>query len=137
MSDDEFQAKLRSVFDIADVDGSGAVSTSEMASMTASTGLTFTSQQLAAMMSEADTNGNGDMDFAEFTKVIKTRLKGASSDGVGECRRGSCASNFGLTPPATVPRSVADMRACACELSSAQVLFWIRRGAPLATWVTS
>jgi len=83
MSDNEFQAKLRSVFDIADVDGSGAVSTSEMASMTASTGLTFTSQQLAAMMSEADTNGNGDMDFAEFTKVIKTRLKGASSDGVG------------------------------------------------------
>ena len=92
MSDDELQAKLRSVFDKADVDGSGAVSTSEMTSMTASMGLTLTSKQLAAMMSEADTNGNGDMDFAEFTKVIQTRLKGASNDGVGESRRGSCGS---------------------------------------------
>ena len=92
MSDDELQAKLRSVFDKADVDGSGAVSTSEMASMTASMGMSLSSEQLAAIMSEADTSGNGDMDFAEFTKVIKTRLKGASNDGVGESRRGSCAS---------------------------------------------
>ena len=91
MSDDELQAKLRSVFDKADVDGSGAVSTSEMASMTASMGMSLSSEQLAAIMSEADTSGNGDMDFAEFTKVIKTRLKGASNDGVGESRRGSCS----------------------------------------------
>lgn len=115
----EFQAQLRAVFNEFDADGSGSVDTAEIQAMTAKLGMTFSTEEIEAMVRDADTNGNGVLEFDEFEQVIKAHLgKGASANGLGACRSRSraCRSRSRAHPrPAMSPRSVGSRaRVCAC-----------------------
>ena len=115
----EFQAQLRAVFHEFDADGSGSVDTAEIQAMTAKLGMTFSTEEIEAMVRDADTNGNGVLEFDEFEQVIKAHLgKGASANGLGACRSRSraCRSRSRAHPrPAMSPRSVGSRaRVCAC-----------------------
>jgi Ca2+-binding EF-hand superfamily protein len=88
----DFQAQLRAVFNEFDADGSGSVDTAEIQAMTAKLGMTFSTEEIEAMVRDADTNGNGVLEFDEFEQVIKAHLgKGASANGLGACRSRSRA----------------------------------------------
>ena len=113
----EFQAQLRAVFDEFDTDGSGSVDTAEIQAMTAKLGMTFSTEEIEAMVRDADTNGNGVLEFDEFEQVIKAHLgKGASANELGACRSRSHACRSRAHPrPAMTPRSVGSRaRVCAC-----------------------
>ena len=115
----EFQAQLRAVFNEFDADGSGSVDTAEIQAMTAKLGMTFSTEEIEAMVRDADTNGNGVLEFDEFEQVIKAHLgKGASANGLGACRSRSraCRSRSRVHPrPAMSPRSAGSRaRVCAC-----------------------
>ena len=68
-------AALRAIFDKFDLDRSGSVSTSEMAAMTRMLKMDLSPAALKQLMKEADGNGNGEIEFREFTGAIKRQLK--------------------------------------------------------------
>lgn len=87
IKNEEFQAQLRAVFNEFDADGSGSVDTAEIQAMTAKLAMTFSTEEIEAMVRDADSNGNGVLEFDEFEQVIKAHLgKGASANGLGACR---------------------------------------------------
>ncbi|PVD26762.1 hypothetical protein C0Q70_14440 [Pomacea canaliculata] len=60
----------RQTFDMFDKDRSGGVSLKELGDILKATGLDVSSEQLSRLISKYDTNGDGDIDFEEFTRLI-------------------------------------------------------------------
>ena len=73
---------LRRVFDSFDADGSGAVSVEEMAAMVKRLNLKLTPAQVKKLVADADPNGSGEIDFKEFTVVLRKQLK--EGGGLGD-----------------------------------------------------
>ena len=65
MGESELRGKLRPVFDRFDLDGSGAVSSSEMSAIINHLGMQVTPAQLSTLMTEADPDSSGEIDFDE------------------------------------------------------------------------
>lgn len=57
---------LRNMFDMFDRDGNGYISAVELAYSMAKLGHALTAEELIGMMEEADTDGDGQIDFQEF-----------------------------------------------------------------------
>jgi len=73
------EIELRKVFDAFDADGSGAVDSPELEQMARSLGILLDEASLAAMIKEADLDGNNEIDFDEFVTFMKKMHEGVSS----------------------------------------------------------
>lgn len=71
----ETRTKLRQVFDKFDEDHSGAVSTFEMRSMIAQLDLRLSDDEVVRLMTEADPDGSGQIEFEEFVAVMADQMK--------------------------------------------------------------
>ena len=87
---------LRRVFDSFDADGSGAVSVEEMAAMVKRLNLKLTPAQVKKLVADADPNGSGEIDFKEFTVVLRKQLK--EGGGLGDVVT-SASGAFGWLNP--------------------------------------
>ena len=54
------------IFNQADLNQNGEISTKEFGTLVKSLNLDFTDEQMAAMTADADRNNNGEVDFDEF-----------------------------------------------------------------------
>lgn len=64
---------MRHAFDLCDTDRSGTISAAELFNvMNNVLGENMTMEEVKAMVEEADTNGSGEIDYAEFAKIMAT-----------------------------------------------------------------
>ena len=84
LSEPDLRAKLRPIFEKFDVDGSGAVSTEEMAAMCKAISMDRTPEQITQMVSEADPDGSGEVDFEEFVSVLSKQMGEGGTGGLAQ-----------------------------------------------------
>ena len=84
LSDEELRARLRPVFHKFDVDGSGTVSTEEMASMLSLLEMDLTPDEVAQLMVDADPDGSGEIDFEEFYAVLSKQIREGNGGGLAQ-----------------------------------------------------
>ncbi|CEO94473.1 EF-hand domain-containing protein [Plasmodiophora brassicae] len=65
-----FEAELREAFIVFDKDGNGLISAQELMSVLINLGEAVTEDEIATMIADADLNGDGQMDWDEFVKVM-------------------------------------------------------------------
>ena len=58
-----------------DEDGNGTLSESELGDAMTALGVSYSGEELTAIMKEVDTNGDGQIDFFEFSQMIASKLK--------------------------------------------------------------
>ena len=76
MSETELRAELRKVFDTYDVDGSGSVSTEELAAIVAAADLDLSPSEVQRIVTAADSDRSGEVDFEEFFQSVYHRRDG-------------------------------------------------------------
>eukprot|EP00288_Rhodomonas_lens_P019088 CAMPEP_0177715440 /NCGR_PEP_ID=MMETSP0484_2-20121128/13994_1 /TAXON_ID=354590 /ORGANISM="Rhodomonas lens, Strain RHODO" /LENGTH=599 /DNA_ID=CAMNT_0019227437 /DNA_START=321 /DNA_END=2116 /DNA_ORIENTATION=- len=81
LAEEEFISRLPDVFAKFDEDGSGAIDMKEMHQAMMSMGVSCTNVELASMFIEADLNGDGKVDWAEFRSLL-TNMYRQSIQGV-------------------------------------------------------
>ncbi|GAM37849.1 calmodulin [Talaromyces pinophilus] len=64
------EAELRAAFEVFDQDGSGTISADEMRRVMKSIGEELTDAEIDEMIKEADTDGNGTIDYQEFVHLM-------------------------------------------------------------------
>jgi len=69
MSPEELQGLFSQMFMAADVDGSGALSRQEFRSVLSMAEFNLSEREVAAIMAEADVNGDGEVNFSEFVPL--------------------------------------------------------------------
>lgn len=62
--------ELRGTFKLFDKDGSGSISNDELGAILRARGLDLSADQLSDLVKKYDTNGDGDIDFEEFAKLM-------------------------------------------------------------------
>ena len=77
MGDAELRARLLPIFNAFDRDGSGAISSEEMANVVSNLKIEMGPEQLAAMMADADPDGSGEVEFdeLEMQKALAASMK--------------------------------------------------------------
>ncbi|KAE9375945.1 EF-hand [Stipitochalara longipes BDJ] len=65
-----FEAEMLAAFKVFDKDGSGTISSDEIAHVMASFGETLSDEELKIMMEEVDKDGNGTIDYEEFVNFF-------------------------------------------------------------------
>ena len=85
-----WQRRVRIVFDSIDDDGNGFITAAELAKLMGDTA------QVQELIKEADKNGDGMIDYAEFLEVLRENARGG-----GNSPRRSNAGTAG--PPAATP----------------------------------
>merc|ERR1712025_1403791 len=73
LSADEVQ-EVKDAFDLFDTDSSGAVSVQELVEAMQSLGLEQKNEAVFNMIKEIDTDGSGELEFAEFLEMMTARL---------------------------------------------------------------
>eukprot|EP00771_Trimastix_marina_P003701 gnl/Trimastix_PCT/5041.p1 GENE.gnl/Trimastix_PCT/5041~~gnl/Trimastix_PCT/5041.p1 ORF type:complete len:408 (+),score=30.76 gnl/Trimastix_PCT/5041:34-1224(+) len=71
-ADSEIDMTLREAFLLFDLNGDMVIDQSELTNVCEALGLTFTKERIQRMMREFDLDGNGILDFEEFSKMMKT-----------------------------------------------------------------
>jgi len=71
-SSDDPDKELRDAFAVFDDDNSGSISRAELKKLMKNLGQTLTDAELDAMMDEVDTDGDGEIDFAEFKSMMQS-----------------------------------------------------------------
>ncbi|KAK7504227.1 hypothetical protein BaRGS_00004531 [Batillaria attramentaria] len=66
-------AKCAQAFKSIDTDGSGSVSVTELRTAMEQRGVGVTEEQLQQMIQIADTDGNGELSFEEFLRVVSSK----------------------------------------------------------------
>lgn len=61
---------LRKTFEIFDTDGSGKISSDELKIVMKKLGEELTDFQIQEMIKEADSDGDGEIDFEEFVRMV-------------------------------------------------------------------
>ena len=64
------EKELHDAFTAFDRDGSGAIDLEELSNVLKQLGESLTQDEISAMMAEADDSGDGEIDFAEFSKIM-------------------------------------------------------------------
>ena len=67
---DDPDKELKDAFAVFGADGSGTISRTELKKLMKNLGQTLSDAELHAMMDEVDTDGNGEIDFAEFKSMM-------------------------------------------------------------------
>ena len=70
----EFEARMRPMFDAMDKDQSGSIDIAELRKAMVALKQPMSDAQLAAMMKEADSSGDGTIDLAEFAAIVRKQL---------------------------------------------------------------
>jgi len=68
--DTDPEEELKEAFKLFDKDGSGSISTQELREVMKSLGEQLTNAEVEEMMREADADGDGQIDFYEFVKMM-------------------------------------------------------------------
>ena len=68
------EAEIRQSFDLFDLDGNGYITKFELTNVMASLGEELTEQEIDEMMSDADTDGDGQVNFEEFSRMMKLKV---------------------------------------------------------------
>lgn len=69
LKDVDREDEIRQAFKVFDKDGNGYITSDELGIVMTSLGERLSANELKQMMTEADTNGDGKIDYAEFVKV--------------------------------------------------------------------
>jgi len=67
--------EYRDAFKLFDADGDGTISVQELETVMKSLGLQASQQELQQMMTEADEDGSGSIEFEEFLNMMKKKMK--------------------------------------------------------------
>jgi calmodulin len=73
MKDPDTEEDLIEAFKIFDKDGSGSISASELRHVMTTLGEKLTEEEADEMIREADTNGDGYIDYVEFVKIMMSK----------------------------------------------------------------
>jgi len=65
--------ELKEAFKLFDKDGNGSISTKELREVMKSLGEQLSNSEVEEMMREADTDGDGEIDFDEFVKMMTAK----------------------------------------------------------------
>ena len=68
---------MRTVFDCFDLDKSGGIDLQELQSAVQVMGISITAAQVAKVFREADADNSGEIDFDEFTSILRRSDGGA------------------------------------------------------------
>lgn len=71
--EDELEEELRQAFNVFDRDQSGSISTEELKNVMSSLGEKLSDKEVDAMIREADTDGDGEISFQEFRKMMLSK----------------------------------------------------------------
>jgi calmodulin len=66
-------AKFKEQFSLFDEDGDGTVNTKELGTVLRALGQNPTKQEIQEMINEVDDDGSGEIEFAEFCKLMEKR----------------------------------------------------------------
>ncbi|XP_062499933.1 neo-calmodulin-like [Corticium candelabrum] len=80
------EASMRQVFMLFDKDESGTISTDELKSVFKSLGQNPNMAELQAMISEVDSDGNGEIDFHEFSAMMAKYMKSSDDDYIEQVK---------------------------------------------------
>ncbi|CBY17793.1 unnamed protein product [Oikopleura dioica] len=69
-TENSHEETLRETFQLFDTDGSGKISSSELKQVMEKLGDHLTDSQIQAMIKEADADGDGEIDFEEFVRMV-------------------------------------------------------------------
>ena len=72
--DEEQILELKGVFEMFDVDGSGAIDAKELKQVMQNLGMNPTEEEVNRMMQEADEDDSGEIEFAEFAILMGKKL---------------------------------------------------------------
>ncbi|CDF37480.1 Calmodulin [Chondrus crispus] len=70
MNNTDKDAEIREAFNVFDKDGSGKISGDELRQIMKSLGEDLTEEEIQQMIREADTNGDGEIDYEEFVRML-------------------------------------------------------------------
>lgn len=70
MNNADKDAEIREAFSVFDKDGSGKISGDELRQIMRSLGEELTEDEIQQMIREADTNGDGEIDYEEFVRML-------------------------------------------------------------------
>ncbi|XP_074587129.1 calmodulin-1-like [Curcuma longa] len=70
MTEEEAEEELREAFRVFDIDQNGFISASELMSVMIDLGNNVTKEQVLEMIGEADTDGDGQVNFEEFSRTM-------------------------------------------------------------------
>jgi calmodulin len=74
-AEDEEIAELKEAFEIFDKNSDGALSATEIGAVLSRLGSDFNLEQIKKIIAKIDTDGNGEIDFDEFLKMMKQKNK--------------------------------------------------------------
>eukprot|EP00005_Dracoamoeba_jomungandri_P001870 CAMPEP_0174257624 /NCGR_PEP_ID=MMETSP0439-20130205/6736_1 /TAXON_ID=0 /ORGANISM="Stereomyxa ramosa, Strain Chinc5" /LENGTH=159 /DNA_ID=CAMNT_0015340787 /DNA_START=24 /DNA_END=499 /DNA_ORIENTATION=- len=69
-------ASFKEAFSLFDKDGDGSITADELGTVMQSLGHQPTPDELADMIADVDTNGDGEIDFSEFLTMMSKKMKG-------------------------------------------------------------
>lgn len=75
-NDDDQLEQLRDIFNRFDMDADGSITVLELAALLRSLGIKPEGDQLQALLTNMDKNGNGYIEFEELAKAIMPEMKG-------------------------------------------------------------
>ena len=67
------EEEIRAAFSVFDRDGDGFITASELRNVMANLGEVMSDEELAEVMAEADVDGNGNISYQEFAKMMKAK----------------------------------------------------------------
>eukprot|EP00946_MAST-07B_sp_MAST-7B-sp1_P002463 g2463.t1 len=67
-------AEFREIFDLVDKDKGGSIGSEELADLMSTLGIDASREEIRAMVSEIDEDGNGEIDFDEFVQVMSRKV---------------------------------------------------------------
>lgn len=70
MNNADKDAEIKEAFNVFDKDGSGKISSDELRHIMKSLGEDLTDEEIQQMIREADTNGDGEIDYEEFVRML-------------------------------------------------------------------
>lgn len=81
MRDTDFEKKLKEAFQVFDKDQSGSISPAEFRLVMTNLGETLTDEEVDEMVREADVDGDGQINYKEFVKVMMAKRARSQSGG--------------------------------------------------------
>ncbi|RMZ55647.1 hypothetical protein APUTEX25_000230 [Auxenochlorella protothecoides] len=87
MKDSDSEEELREAFKVFDKDGNGFISSAELRHVMTNLGEKLTDEEVDEMIREADADGDGQVNYEEFVKMMLAKLDSTGSDPSFVCER--------------------------------------------------